>query len=51
MPRTIAIIGLGNVGLPLAVEFGKHFNTIGFDQSEPRVTSLIAGGDPNGATE
>jgi UDP-N-acetyl-D-galactosamine dehydrogenase len=28
---TIAIVGLGYVGLPLAVEFGKHFQTIGFD--------------------
>ena len=27
----IAIIGLGYVGLPLAVEFGKHFDTVGFD--------------------
>lgn len=30
---TIAIVGLGYVGLPLAVEFGKHFSTIGFDLS------------------
>ncbi len=51
MPRTIAIIGLGYVGLPLAVEFGKHFKTIGFDQSEARVASLKACVDPNGATE
>lgn len=28
---TIAVIGLGYVGLPLAVEFGKNFRTIGFD--------------------
>lgn len=33
MTRTIAIIGLGYVGLPLAVAFGKRFETIGFDQS------------------
>ena len=48
MPRTIAIIGLGYVGLPLAVEFGKGFKTIGFDQSEARVASLKSGVDPNG---
>jgi UDP-N-acetyl-D-galactosamine dehydrogenase len=29
--KTISIIGLGYVGLPLAVEFGKKYNTIGFD--------------------
>ena len=28
---TIAVIGLGYVGLPLAVEFGKKFRTLGFD--------------------
>ncbi len=48
MPRTIAIIGLGYVGLPLAMEFGKRLKTIGFDQSEARVASLKAGVDPNG---
>jgi UDP-N-acetyl-D-galactosamine dehydrogenase len=48
MPRTIAIIGLGYVGLPLAVEFGKRFRTIGFDQSETRVASMKAGVDLNG---
>lgn len=42
---TIAIIGLGYVGLPLAVEFGKKFPTIGFDINEPRIRSLIDGHD------
>ena len=36
----IAIIGLGYVGLPLAVEFGKKFNAIGFDLDEKRVSEL-----------
>lgn len=36
----IGIIGLGYVGLPLAVEFGKHYNTIGFDINEVRVKEL-----------
>ena len=29
--NTVAVIGLGYVGLPLVVEFGKHLRTIGFD--------------------
>ena len=36
---TVAIVGLGYVGLPLAVEFGKLFNTIGFDLSRAKVES------------
>jgi UDP-N-acetyl-D-galactosamine dehydrogenase len=36
----IAVLGLGYVGLPLAVEFGKHFQTIGFDISADRVNAL-----------
>ena len=42
---TIAIIGLGYVGLPLAVEFGKQFTTIGFDINRPRIDELRAGHD------
>jgi UDP-N-acetyl-D-galactosamine dehydrogenase len=41
----IGIIGLGYVGLPLAVEFGKRYPTVGFDISEKRVTDLRAGRD------
>ncbi|WP_305080247.1 hypothetical protein [Methylococcus sp. Mc7] len=41
----IAIIGLGYVGLPLAVEFGKHFPTIGFDLKQARIDELRAGQD------
>lgn len=41
----IAIIGLGYVGLPLAVEFGKHINTVGFDINQERIQSLIDGID------
>jgi len=36
---TIAVIGLGYVGLPLVVEFGKHFRTIGFDIAQAKVAS------------
>ena len=42
---TIAIIGLGYVGLPLAVEFGKHRPVLGFDINPARVTELQAGRD------
>ncbi|PQA81978.1 Vi polysaccharide biosynthesis UDP-N-acetylglucosamine C-6 dehydrogenase TviB [Limnohabitans sp. TS-CS-82] len=38
--KTIAIVGLGYVGLPLAVEFGKIRPTIGFDINESRITEL-----------
>jgi UDP-N-acetyl-D-galactosamine dehydrogenase len=41
----IAIIGLGYVGLPLAVEFGKQFDTIGFDIRSARVDELSTGRD------
>lgn len=41
----IAIIGLGYVGLPLAVEFGKHRSVCGFDINEARITQLVAGVD------
>ncbi|WP_065979539.1 nucleotide sugar dehydrogenase [Pseudoalteromonas lipolytica] len=41
----IGIIGLGYVGLPLAVEFGKKYQTLGFDINQNRVSQLIAGHD------
>jgi UDP-N-acetyl-D-galactosamine dehydrogenase len=41
----IGVIGLGYVGLPLAVEFGKHFKTVGFDINAARVTELRSGRD------
>lgn len=41
----VAIIGLGYVGLPLAVEFGKHREVIGFDINQKRVTELENGHD------
>ena len=42
---SIAIIGLGYVGLPLAVEFGKKFSVIGFDINNQRINSLNQGYD------
>ncbi len=41
MQDKIAIIGLGYVGLPLAVEFSKHFPVVGFDTNSQKVNSLI----------
>lgn len=41
----LCIIGLGYVGLPLAVEFGKQFNTIGFDINQNRIDALKQGVD------
>ena len=40
MKKKIALIGLGYVGLPLAVEFGKKFEVIGFDISKERIDLL-----------
>lgn len=45
LERTIAIIGLGYVGLPLAVEFAKHRAVIGFDIKPDRIGELISGHD------
>src|SRR5690554_3331867 len=41
----IAVIGLGYVGLPLAVEFGKHYPTVGFDINQKRINALKEGVD------
>ncbi|MCC7258683.1 MAG: Vi polysaccharide biosynthesis UDP-N-acetylglucosamine C-6 dehydrogenase TviB [Gammaproteobacteria bacterium] len=41
----IAIVGLGYVGLPLAVEFGRRFDTVGFDINAARVAELQSGRD------
>lgn len=41
----IAVIGLGYVGLPLAVEFGKHLPVVGFDINAERISALAAGTD------
>jgi UDP-N-acetyl-D-galactosamine dehydrogenase len=44
---TVAVIGLGYVGLPLVVEFAKHGRTIGFDIHEGKVAACQAGKDPS----
>ncbi len=45
MERKIAIIGLGYVGLPLAIEFGKKYRVLGFDINASRVAELQEGKD------
>tara|TARA_A100001011_G_C14305109_1_gene842705 strand:- start:834 stop:2105 length:1272 start_codon:yes stop_codon:yes gene_type:complete len=47
----IAIIGLGYVGLPLAIEFGKKYNVIGYDKNKIRVNQLNKKIDLNGDIE
>ena len=44
----LAIIGLGYVGLPLAIEFGKVFETIGFDTNKSRIDEVLSGVDSTG---
>jgi len=48
MGNVVAVVGLGYVGLPLAVEFGKHHETIGFDLSEAKINSYRQFVDPTG---
>ncbi len=44
---TVAVVGLGYVGLPLVVEFAKHFRTIGLDINSEMVDSCLRGVDPS----
>ncbi len=45
---TIAVVGLGYVGLPLAVEFGKRYRTLGIDLSKEKIASYAQHVDPTG---
>jgi UDP-N-acetyl-D-galactosamine dehydrogenase len=47
LTNVTAVIGLGYVGLPLVVEFGKHGRTIGFDIAKNKVAACQAGTDPS----
>ncbi len=44
---SLAVVGLGYVGLPLAIEFGKKVRTIGFDIDQERISELERGADRN----
>ncbi len=48
--KKLAIIGMGYVGLPLALEFSKDIEVVGFDISEPLIKKLRSGTDPKGET-
>jgi UDP-N-acetyl-D-galactosamine dehydrogenase len=49
--EVVAVVGLGYVGLPLAVEFGKRRRTIGYDPSRERVQAVARGEDRRGELE
>ena len=49
MYGTVAVVGLGYVGLPVAVAFGRQLRTIGFDLDERRLELYRQGQDPNGS--
>src|SRR3989338_5145431 len=51
MKETICIVGLGYVGLPLAVAFSKHYSVVGFDINQKRVLELQAGKDASNCVE
>ena len=46
MQSTVAVVGLGYVGLPLAVAFGKKYRTIGFDLPEEKIDAYRRNIDP-----
>ncbi|MCB0674599.1 MAG: nucleotide sugar dehydrogenase, partial [Saprospiraceae bacterium] len=45
--KRIAVVGLGYVGLPIALEFARHFDVIGFDINEKRISLMQKGIDPS----
>ncbi len=49
--KKIAVIGLGYVGLPLALEFAKHFSVVGFDINQTRIDMMKKGIDPSSELE
>ena len=51
LEKKIAVVGLGYVGLPLALEFSKRFTVIGFDLNEERIAELQSGKDRTNEVE
>ena len=49
--KIVAVVGLGYVGLPLAVAFGKHLSTVGYDLDEHKLANYRDGKDPTGSVE
>ena len=48
---TISVVGLGYVGLPIALAFAKKVSVIGFDINEERINMMKEGVDPSGEIE
>jgi UDP-N-acetyl-D-galactosamine dehydrogenase len=46
LPPTVAVVGLGYVGLPLALAFGREFRTVGYDVDRAKIAAYRAGRDP-----
>ena len=46
--RKLAVVGLGYVGLPLAIAFSEEFSVIGLDNNERKVKKYLEGKDPTG---
>ena len=44
--KSLAVVGLGYVGLPLAAAYAKHFKVIGFDVNKAKIAEYLAGKDP-----
>ena len=51
LPKKIAVLGMGYVGTPLAIEFSKHFSVVGFDINRKRIEELRAGIDSSNELE
>ena len=45
--KSLAVVGLGYVGLPIALEFARHFKVIGFDINKTRIEMMRRGEDPS----
>ena len=50
-PETVAVLGLGYVGLPVALSLAKKYKTVGFDINEARIARLLGGHDETGEVE
>ncbi len=42
----LAVVGLGYVGMPIAIEFAKHVDTIGYDNNQHKIDQYLKGIDP-----
>jgi len=51
MTKTVAVVGMGYVGLPLALAFGRVMKTVGFDMSKDKINAYSEGYDPTGEME